>query len=102
MHEWAVEHGAAFEDVGLWKRAHYFPRAGENMHAAVRRECRTVRASVGIFDASTLGKIEVVGSDAAQFLDRMYVNAWSTLAPDRCRYGIMLNEAGRLSADGVV
>ena len=102
MHEWAVEHGAAFEDVGLWKRAHYFPRAGEDMHAAVRRECRTVRASVGIFDASTLGKIEVVGSDAAQFLDRMYVNAWSTLAPDRCRYGIMLNEAGFVFDDGVV
>jgi sarcosine oxidase subunit alpha len=102
MHEWAVEHGAVFEDVGLWKRAHYFPRKSDDMQAAVRRECRTVRASVGIFDASTLGKIEVVGSDAAQFLDRMYVNAWGTLAPGRCRYGIMLNEAGFVFDDGVV
>jgi len=101
-HEWAAEHGAAFENVGLWKRAHYFPRESEDMHAALARECRTVRASVGIFDASTLGKIEIVGSDAAQFLDRMYVNAWSTLAPGRCRYGIMLNEAGFVFDDGVV
>jgi sarcosine oxidase subunit alpha len=102
MHEWAVEHGAAFENVGVWKRAHYFPRQSEDMHAAVRRECRTARASIGIFDASTLGKIEIVGSDAAQFLDRIYVNALSTLAPGRCRYAIMLNEAGFVFDDGVV
>ena len=61
MHEWARRHGAVFEDVGQWKRARYFPRAGEDMHAAVARECRAVRAACGIFDASTLGKIEVVG-----------------------------------------
>jgi sarcosine oxidase subunit alpha len=102
MHEWAEEHGAVFEDVGLWKRAHYFPRARESMHAAVRWECRTVRESVGIFDASTLGKIEVVGADAAEFLERMYVNAWKSLAPGRCRYGIMLSEAGFVFDDGVV
>ena len=70
------EQGAVFEDVGLWKRAWYFPRAGEDMHAAVARECRAVRAGVGIFDASTLGKIEVVGPDAATFLNRMYINAF--------------------------
>src|SRR6185436_1414698 len=51
---WAKEQGAVFEDVGLWKRAHYFPRAGDDMHRAVARECQVVRASVGIFDASTL------------------------------------------------
>jgi sarcosine oxidase subunit alpha len=102
IHEWAAERGAAFEDVGLWKRARYFPRAKEDMHRAVRRECRTVRASVGIFDASTLGKIEVVGRDAAEFLERMYVNAWRKLSPGRCRYGIMLNEAGFVLDDGVI
>ena len=102
MHEWAEERGAAFEDVGPWKRAHYFPRPREDMHAAVRRECRTVRESVGIFDASTLGKIEVAGRDAAEFLERMYVNAWKNLAPARCRYGIMLTEAGFILDDGVV
>ncbi len=76
IHDWAAERGAAFEDVGLWKRAWYFPRDGETMREAVARECRTVRASVGLFDASTLGKIEVVGPDAAVFLERMYVNAF--------------------------
>jgi sarcosine oxidase subunit alpha len=101
MHEWAEEHRAEFENVGTWKRAHYFPRGRESMHAAVRRECRTVRERVGIFDASTLGKIEVVGRDAAEFLERVYVNAWKTLAPGRCRYGIMLSEAGFVFDDGV-
>ena len=73
IHEWAAENGAAFEDVGQWKRAWYFAHARESMHDAVARECRTTRASVGLFDGSTLGKIEVVGPDAAAFLERMYV-----------------------------
>ena len=74
MHDWASRSGAVFEDVGQWKRARYFPRGGEDMHAAVARECRAVRAACGMFDASTLGKIEVVGPDAAEFLNRLYVN----------------------------
>ena len=61
---WAEAHGAVFEPVALWRRAWYFPKPGEDMHAAVARECRATRASLGIFDASTLGKIEVVGPDA--------------------------------------
>ena len=101
VHGWAAAHGAVFEDVGLWKRARYFPRGSEGMHAAVARECRTVRAAVGLFDASTLGKIEVVGPDAAEFMNRMYVNAWTKLAPGRCRYGLMLGENGFLLDDGV-
>ena len=102
IHPWAAEQGAVFEDVGLWKRARYFPRAGESMATAVARECRAVRASVGIFDATTLGKIEVVGRDAAEFLNRMYVNAWNKLEPGRCRYGVMLGEDGFVLDDGVV
>jgi len=102
IHGWAADHGAAFEDVGLWKRAHYFPQGGEDMHAAVARECKAVRASVGIFDASTLGKIEVVGPDAAEFMNRMYTNAWTKLEPGRCRYGVMLREDGFVMDDGVV
>ena len=89
-------------DVGLWQRARYFPRAGEDMHAAVARECRPVRAGVGMFDASTLGKIEVVGPDAAEFMNRMYTNAWTKLEPGRCRYGLMLGEDGFIFDDGVV
>jgi sarcosine oxidase subunit alpha len=99
---WAQAKGAMFEDVGLWKRARFFPRPGEDMHRAVARECRTVREAAGLFDASTLGKIEVVGPDAAEFLNRLYVNPWTKLEPGRCRYGILLNEAGFIIDDGVV
>ncbi len=102
MHDWEEAHGAIFEDVGHWKRAWFFPKAGETMHQAVDRECRTVRQIGGMFDASTLGKIEVVGPDAARFMNIMYTNSWETLKPGRCRYGIMLREDGFIYDDGVV
>jgi len=102
MHAWAAERGAVFEDVGLWKRARYFPRAGEDMHAAVARECVAVRKGCGIFDASTLGKIAVIGPDAAEFLNRLYINNWSNLAPGRARYGILLRDDGFIYDDGVI
>ena len=102
IHDWAAENGAAFEDVGLWKRAWYFPEGGEDMRAAVARECKATRASVGMFDASTLGKIEVVGPDAAAFLERLYTNPWAKLEIGRCRYGLMLDEQGFIMDDGVV
>jgi sarcosine oxidase subunit alpha len=101
-HEWAEAQGAVFENVGLWKRARHFPRAGEGLHAAVARECLAVRSACGIFDASTLGKIEVVGADAAEFMNRLYVNSWSGLAPGRARYGILCREDGFIYDDGVV
>ncbi|CAM5470140.1 sarcosine oxidase subunit alpha [Aquamicrobium terrae] len=101
-HGWAERHGAVFEDVGQWKRAWYFPRGGEDMHAAVNRECVTVRESAGLFDASTLGKIEVVGPDAAKFMELLYTNPWEKLEVGRCRYGIMLREDGFIYDDGVV
>jgi sarcosine oxidase, subunit alpha len=102
IHDWAAAHGAAFEDVGTWQRARFFSREGEDMHRAVARECRAVRNAVGVFDATTLGKIEVVGPDAAEFLDRIYTGNFSGLAPGRCRYGVLLNEAGFVMDDGVV
>ena len=98
---WAEANGAVFENVAQWRRARYFPQAGEDMAAATRRECRAVRASVGIFDASTLGKIEVVGPDAAEFLNRMYTNPWKALEPGRCRYGLLLKDDGFIMDDGV-
>jgi sarcosine oxidase subunit alpha len=101
-HEWAAARGAVFENVALWKRARYFPRAGEDMHAAVARECLAVRNACGIFDASTLGKIEVVGADAAEFLNRMYINSWTNLAVGRTRYGILCRDDGFVYDDGVV
>jgi sarcosine oxidase subunit alpha len=101
-HEWATAHGAVFENVGLWKRARYFPKAGEDMHAAVARESLSVRNACGIFDASTLGKIEVVGADAAEFMNRLYINNWTNLAIGRARYGILCRDDGFVYDDGVV
>ncbi|MFO1046905.1 MAG: sarcosine oxidase subunit alpha [Geminicoccaceae bacterium] len=99
---WAEAQGAVFEPVALWRRAWYFPKAGEDMHAAVARECRATRASLGIFDASTLGKIEVVGPDAVTFMERMYTNPWAKLGVGRCRYGLLLGEDGFIRDDGVI
>ncbi|MCT4334350.1 sarcosine oxidase subunit alpha [Paracoccus maritimus] len=99
---WAEAHGAAFEPVAQWRRAWYFPQPGEDMHAAVARECRATRASVGIFDASTLGKIEVAGPDAVEFMNRMYTNPWTKLGIGRCRYGLLLGEDGFIRDDGVI
>jgi sarcosine oxidase, subunit alpha len=102
MYENAAAMGAVFEDVGQWKRAWYFPRPGEGMHEAVDRECVNVRTNAGLFDASTLGKIEVVGPDAAKFLNILYTNSWDKLGVGKCRYGIMLREDGFIYDDGVV
>ena len=102
MHDWAADQGAEFEDVGNWKRAWYFPQSGEGMDEAVNRECKTTREVAGIFDASTLGKIEVVGPDAVKFMNLMYTNAWDKLGVGRCRYGIMCREDGYIYDDGVV
>jgi len=99
---WAESHGAVFEPVSLWRRAWYFPKNGEDMHQAVARECRATRQSLGIFDASTLGKIEIVGPDAAEFMNRFYTNPWSKLGVGRCRYGVLLGEDGFIRDDGVV
>jgi sarcosine oxidase subunit alpha len=101
-HDWAAARGAVFENVGLWKRARYFPRAGEDMHKAVARECLAVRGACGIFDGSTLGKIEVVGADAAEFMNRLYINGWSGLGVGRSRYGILCRDDGFIYDDGVV
>jgi sarcosine oxidase subunit alpha len=101
MHAWHVEQGAVFEDVGQWKRPRYFPRDGESMEQAVRRECHAVRSGVGVLDASTLGKIDIQGPDAAVFLDRIYTNAWAKLGIGRCRYGLMCKEDGMVMDDGV-
>ena len=101
LHDWHVAAGAVFEDVGQWKRPRYYPREGEDMNAAVRRECLAVRDWVALFDASTLGKIEVAGRDAARFLDRIYINHWQNLAIGHCRYGVMCRDDGMVFDDGV-
>ena len=101
VHEWHVKNKAEFENVGQWKRAWYYPRDNEDMYQAVQRESKAARESAGILDASTLGKIDIQGTDASEFLNRVYTNAWSKLAIGKCRYGLMLNEDGMVYDDGV-
>ncbi|MFK8022075.1 MAG: sarcosine oxidase subunit alpha family protein [Pseudomonadales bacterium] len=102
---WHVDQGAVFEDVGQWKRPRYFPQdvlgKRESMDEAVARECLAVRNSVGLLDASTLGKIDIQGPDAAEFINRIYSNAYMKLAIGKCRYGLMLHEDGMIFDDGV-
>ncbi|MDF7652023.1 sarcosine oxidase subunit alpha family protein [Pantoea sp. Acro-805] len=104
LHQWHVEHGAMFEDVGQWKRPWYFPQRVkgqlETMHQAVVRECRAVRESVGVLDASTLGKIDIQGPDAREFLERVYTNKWAKLPVGRVRYGLMCRDDGMVFDDG--
>jgi len=101
LHSFHLKAGAEFEDVGQWKRPWYYPTRGEDMQAAVGRECKAVRDSVGILDASTLGKIDIQGPDAREFLNRIYTNAWSKLDVGKARYGLMCKEDGMVFDDGV-
>ena len=100
-HDWAKANGAAFVDAGQWKRPQWFAKAGaKDWLETVVREVETVRGKVGICDVSTLGKIDVQGPDAAAFLDRVYINTFSTLAVGKARYGVMLREDGIAFDDG--
>jgi sarcosine oxidase subunit alpha len=97
----ARERGAAFVETGLWMRPQYFTKPGErDWMETVAREVTAVRTAVGVCDVSTLGKIEIHGADAGAFLDRVYVNTFSTLPVGRARYGVMLREDGMVFDDG--
>ncbi|MSQ69995.1 MAG: sarcosine oxidase subunit alpha family protein [Betaproteobacteria bacterium] len=99
---WHEAQGAIMYESGSnWRRPGYYPRAGESMAQAVARECLAVRGRIGIYDSSPLGKIEVRGPDAGEFLERAYTGKVADLAPGRGRYGIMLREDGRVFDDGV-
>ena len=102
-HAWAVAQGAVFTEAGAWLRASHFPRAGDaDWLATASREALAVRQAVGVCDVSTLGKIEMVGPDCGSFLDRLYINTFSTLPVGRARYGVMLREDGLVLDDGTV
>ncbi|MDH6108373.1 sarcosine oxidase subunit alpha [Kitasatospora sp. MAP12-15] len=101
IHPWHVRHAAVFENVGQWKRPRYYPRPGEAMEAAVLRECGAARQGVGVMDATTLGKIDVIGPDAGEFLNRVYTNAFAKLAVNSARYGVMCRADGMVFDDGV-
>ncbi|NIA67408.1 sarcosine oxidase subunit alpha family protein [Pelagibius litoralis] len=100
MHDWHVAEGADMMEVGLWQRPRVYRRDGETVEQAYIREARQVRQSVGIVDVSTLGKIDVQGPDAAEFLNRVYSNGFLKLPEGKARYGLMLREDGFLWDDG--
>ncbi len=100
-HKWATEQGAVFVEAGMWLRAQWFPRPGEKTwRESVDREVLATRASAGVCDVTTLGKIDVQGADAAEFLNRIYCNGFAKLAVGRVRYGLMLREDGIVFDDG--
>ncbi|EPX83760.1 sarcosine oxidase, alpha subunit family, heterotetrameric form [Rubellimicrobium thermophilum DSM 16684] len=100
-HYWAQEQGAVFVEVGMWLRTQWIPKAGETeWRQSVDREVLATRKSVGICDVTTLGKIDIQGTDAGAFLDRVYANTFSTLPVGKCRYGLMLREDGIVFDDG--
>ena len=100
FHRWNERQGAVFIDTGLWKRPWFYPLTGEDVNSAYRRETKQVRQSVGMVDVSTLGKIDVQGPDAAEFLNRVYVNGWKSLQVGKARYGLMLRDDGYVLDDG--
>ncbi len=100
-HQWALEHGASMVEAGQWLRPRWFAKPGEtDWLQSVTREARTVRSAAGVCDVSTLGKIDIQGRDAGVFLDRVYVNTFSSLAIGKARYGLMLREDGFVLDDG--
>lgn len=100
LHDWHVAKGAKMITVGRWMRPESYPRPGETTASASYREAAAVRAGVGIVDVSTLGKIELQGPDAGEFLERVYMNRWRNLKVGRGRYGLMLRDDGMVLDDG--
>lgn len=100
IHKWHEENNAVFVAAGLWVRPRYYPRGNETMNDAVNREAANVRKNVGICDVTTLGKIDIKGPDAPEFLNRIYTNAWLKLPVGKARYGVMLREDGMVMDDG--
>jgi sarcosine oxidase, subunit alpha len=100
LDQWHEKNGAVFLPSGLWRRPHYYQSHGPTLLEAAIREARNVRQNVGIADVSTLGKIDLQGADAAEFLERIYINHWKKLAVGKARYGVMLREDGYVFDDG--
>jgi sarcosine oxidase subunit alpha len=100
MHSWHEKHSAVFVDAGIWLRPRYYKQGNEGLFEASKREAENVRKNVGVCDVTTLGKIDIKGPDAAEFLNRVYTNAWLKLPVGKARYGVMLREDGMVMDDG--
>jgi len=100
MHSWHEKNNAVFVDAGVWLRPRYYKKGNENLFEASKREAKNVRQNVGVCDVTTLGKIDLKGPDTAEFLNRVYTNAWLKLPVGKARYGVMLREDGIVMDDG--
>jgi len=100
MHEWHEKNHAVFVDAGLWLRPRYYKQGNESLGEAAKREANNVRKNVGVCDVTSLGKIDIKGPDTAEFLNRIYTNAWMKLPVGKARYGVMLREDGIVFDDG--
>ncbi len=100
MHYWHEKNNAVFVDAGVWLRPRYYKQGNENLFEASKREAKNVRQNVGVCDVTTLGKIDIKGPDSAEFLNRVYTNAWLKLPVGKARYGVMLREDGIVMDDG--
>jgi len=100
MHEWHEKNNAVFVDAGLWLRPRYYKQDNESLEEAAKREANNVRKNVGVCDVTSLGKIDIKGPDTAEFLNRIYTNAWMKLPVGKARYGVMLREDGIVFDDG--
>jgi len=100
MHYWHEKNNAVFVDAGVWLRPRYYKQGNENLFEASKREAKNVRQNVGVCDVTTLGKIDIKGPDSAEFLNRVYINAWLKLPVGKARYGVMLREDGIVMDDG--
>ena len=101
IHDWHQAHGAVFTDIGAWKRAAYYPAANQSKEDAIQAEAMAVRKSAGIIDASSFGKIEIYGPDAAEFLERFFTGSYSSQKVGTCRYVLLLEESGVVVDDGI-
>ena len=101
LHDWHAAHGAVFTDIGAWKRAAYYPQSGQSKEAAIQAEALAVRSAAGLIDGSSLGKIELHGSDAAEFLERFFTGKYASQKLGTWRYTLLLDEAGVVADDGV-
>jgi sarcosine oxidase subunit alpha len=101
LHDWHQANGAVFTDIGAWKRAAYYPAAGQSKQDAIQTEAMAVRKTAGMIDGSSFGKIEVHGPEAALFLERFFTGNYSSQKVGSCRYVMLLDESAVIVDDGI-
>lgn len=99
LHGWHEQNNAVFTTVGVWQRPAYY---GSDKAAAIVAEVEAVRHAAGLIDVGTLGKFEVRGTQAGEFLERFYTGHFLRQKVGTTRYALLLDESGVMADDGVV